>query len=158
IERYKRFYPWLSDADRARVEPRPAWLSPEWSELVAYTKRTADSLGLGCDFTFGTAWPFGDSQVAPADATKVFGKPDFKQENIISWEYPLKGLILDHLNAPAFQRYADRMGRALEPATRTGAPSALFCDSWEVETDQLWTDGFGDAFTAKYGYDLAPYM
>src|SRR5438552_1362080 len=29
----------------------PRWLSPEWTELVAHAKRSADRLGLGCGFT-----------------------------------------------------------------------------------------------------------
>ena len=36
----------------------PKWLSEEWAASVNYAKRTADSLGLGCDFTYGTLWPF----------------------------------------------------------------------------------------------------
>ncbi|MFG0334794.1 MAG: glycosyl hydrolase, partial [Maioricimonas sp. JB049] len=45
------------DSAAARRTPTPKWLSPEWSELIAFTKSTADQLGLGCDFTFGTSWP-----------------------------------------------------------------------------------------------------
>jgi len=37
----------------------PDFLSPEWSQKVAFAKRYCDTLGLGCDFTFGTLWPFG---------------------------------------------------------------------------------------------------
>lgn len=158
IPRYARFYPWIGDAARARVEPRPEWLSAEWSDLVAFAKEYAGTIGLGCDFTFGSAWPFGDTGVSPADAAKVWGDPSFRQENIISWEYPKKGLVLDHLSRPAFERYAERMGEALSKATHTGAPSGLFCDSWEVETKRIWTDGFGEAFRKRYGYDLEPYM
>jgi hypothetical protein len=32
-----------------------AWLGPEWQDVVTYTKRYADSIGLACDFTFGSA-------------------------------------------------------------------------------------------------------
>ncbi|MBV8834300.1 MAG: hypothetical protein JO108_34315, partial [Acidobacteriaceae bacterium] len=47
---------WLEEQGDDAV--RPALLSPDWSELVRYTKRRADELGLGCDFTFGSSWPF----------------------------------------------------------------------------------------------------
>ncbi|QQR73205.1 MAG: hypothetical protein IPJ17_17235 [Holophagales bacterium] len=158
IPRYQRFYPWVSDEQRSRVEPRAAWLSPEWSDRVAFAKRYADRIGLGCDFTFGSAWPFGDSRVTPEDSAKVYGDPAFQQEIVISWEYPQTGRVLDHLSRPAFERYAARMGGALEKATRTGAPSGLFCDSWEVETRKIWTDGLGEAFARRYGYAIEPYM
>jgi hypothetical protein len=158
IERYKRFYTWITDEERKVVVPRQAWQSPEWSGIVAFAKDYAAKIGLGLDFTFGSAWPFGDSLVPAEDATKVYGNPEFKQEVIISWEYPKNGLVIDHLNKGAFERYAARMGAALSRATHTGGKSALFCDSWEVETKGIWTDGFGEAFKKRFGYEIEPYM
>ena len=35
------------------------YLSPEWVEMLAYTKEQADKLGLGLDMTLGTGWCFG---------------------------------------------------------------------------------------------------
>jgi len=158
IERYKRFYTWITDEERKVAVPRQKWQSPEWSEIVAFAKKHADKIGLGMDFTFGSAWPFGDSLVPKEDGAKVYGNPEFKQEVIISWEYPQNGLVIDHLSKGAFERYAARMGAALSPATHIGRKSALFCDSWEVETNKIWTSGFGEAFKARYGYDIEPYM
>ncbi len=158
IERYKRFYPQITDEERKKIEPRQKWLSPEWSEIVAYAKEYAQRIGLGCDFTFGSAWPFGDSQVPKLEATKIYGDLKFEQRNLISWEYPAQGLILDHLSRPAFEHYAARVGDALSKATHTGRPSALFCDSWEVETTKIWTDGFGADFERRYGYEIQPFM
>jgi len=158
IERYyARFYSEVEGVDPSRRTPRQEWLSPEWSRIVAYAKRYADEIGLGCDFTFGTAWPFGDTRVGPEDFTRVFGRPDFTQKNLISWESPELGNTIDHLDRGAFRRYAERMGGALRPAM-AGSPSGVFCDSWEVETKGIWTDGFGDAFRERYGYDLEPWM
>ncbi len=158
IERYKRWYTWISDDRRKVLEPRPAWQSPEWSDLVAFAKAHADRIGLGMDFTYGSAWPFGDSRVPAADGAKVYGRPDFKQEVIISWEYPVNGLVIDHMDKGAFERYAARMSAALAKAAGTGLRSGFFVDSWEVETNGLWTDGFGDAFQARFGYAVEPYM
>jgi len=158
IERYKRFYTWITDEERQVVEPRQKWQSPEWSEIVAFAKEYAEKIGLGMDFTFGSAWPFGDSQVPKEDGTKVYGNPEFKQEVIISWEYPQNGLVIDHLSKGAFERYAARLGSALSQGTHTGGKSALFCDSWEVETGKIWTDGFGEAFKERFGYEIEPYM
>jgi len=44
------------------------WLSPGWSRIVGHAKRSEEGLGLRCDFTFGMAWPYGDSQVPEEDA------------------------------------------------------------------------------------------
>jgi hypothetical protein len=137
--------------------PRMEFLGPDWSQAVAETKRYADSIGLGCDFTFGTLWPFGGSWVGDADRARVFGDPDFRQEWRLSWEHGTPGNVMDHMSEGALERYAAPLAAALAPALE-GSTSALFCDSWEVETRRIWTDGFGEAFQARYGYDVAPYM
>jgi len=125
--------------------------------MTVYAKTCADSLGLGCDFTFGTLWPFGGTFVSDADRTKKWGDSAFKQPLRLSWTHPDTGNVLDHLNREAFDRYATVMGKALTPAL-AGSQSALFCDSWEVETKFLWTDGFDKKFEEKYGYDIIPFM
>ena len=146
-------YPPGRDPDAART----AWLSEEWSRVVTHAKQYASSLGLACDFTFGSLWPFGGCFVSDSDRTKVFGDPDFRQKFRLSWEHPEIGNVIDHMDRGALERYARVMGTALRPAI-AGAPSALFCDSWEVETRSIWTDGFGEAFEKRYGYDLRPFM
>jgi len=146
----------------AWVYPQPdlpagvPWLSPEWSALVAEASRHAEQLGMGCDFTFGTLWPFGGTFVSEADASKCFDGPS-PQRLRKSWEDPAQGLILDHLNAGALERYARRMADALQPAIGARRPG-FFCDSWEVRTEGLWADGFREAFEQRFGYDLLPLM
>ena len=125
-------YPvWLSAEEQARLLPAPKWLSPEWTDLVTFAKQYAERIGLGCDFTFGSAWPFGDSQVRKEDAEAMYGEPDREQRIRDHWDRSDKALVIDHLNRRAFDRYAERTGRALAPALR-GEPSALFCDSLEL--------------------------
>jgi hypothetical protein len=63
--------------DTVNYTPRQPWLSPEWSEMVVYAKKCADSLGLGCDFTFGSLWPFGDTRVPREEATRSMTDQDF---------------------------------------------------------------------------------
>ncbi|MGA2296249.1 MAG: glycosyl hydrolase [FCB group bacterium] len=140
--------------DTINYTPRQAWLSPEWSKVVSYAKRYADTLGLGCDFTFGTLWPFGDSHVSRDDASRVWEDSSIRQDIRVSWEYPIKGLVINHLDNNAFARYAKRMDEALKDAVK-GNTSSLFCDSWEVETKTLWTPGFNELFQKKFGYDIA---
>jgi len=142
--------------DTVNYTPRQEWQSKEWSEIVAYAKHYADSLGLGCDFTFGTLWPFGDTKVPFDEATMNMTDPKWRQEITRTWEYPKSGYVIDHLNRRAFHNYAERMGDALKPAL-TGAVSGLFCDSWEVETKHLSTKGFEEKFLGRYGYKLSDY-
>lgn len=139
-----------------RRERGPKWLSRDWSELVASAKRHCDALGLGCDITFGTLWPFGDSKVSPRDASRTFNGPSLQRLRR-TWEEPREGRVLDHLDPGALERYCRRVGRALAPALK-GARSGLFCDSWEVETPGLWTRDFGRVFRKRFGYDLRPYI
>jgi hypothetical protein len=151
---------WIYPLDREpeNVLRRQAWLGEEWSRIVASTKEYAASLGLGCDFTFGTMWPFGDTQVPPEDGARVHGGIPMERTPLrLSWEYPSVGRVIDHLNRGALQRYGERVGAALAPALEAG-PGCLFCDSWEVETRRIWTDGLGEEFEQRYGYDVRPLM
>ncbi len=153
----KRFY---SEPLDTNYLPRQEWQSPEWSAIVAYAKQYAGSLGLTCDFTFGTGWPFGDTKVKREDATQTWREKNDSLKwtyAVVSWEYPKKGYIINHMDQGAFDRYAQRMADALAPAMK-GSVSGLFCDSWEVETSRIWTTGFGEAFKKSYGYDINPYM
>lgn len=149
-----------NDKNDTTYTPRQEWSSPEWSDIVAFTKHYADSIGLGCDFTFGTGWPFGDTHIKREDATQTFHEMNDSSKwtySVVSWEYPRQGFILNHMDSSAFRRYAQRMGHALSPALN-GSQSGLFCDSWEVETRRIWTSGFDVEFMKRLGYDIRPYM
>jgi hypothetical protein len=159
---------WLRDMGFGGVEiawvyPQPGqapgvrWLSPEWSELTAFASHRAESIGLGCDFTFGTLWPFGGSAVGEDDAAQNFDGPS-QQRLRKSWEAPIEGRILNHLDASALERYADAMATAIAPALTGGRRPAFFCDSWEIRTEGLWSTGFGDAFRRRFGYAIEPLM
>lgn len=43
-------------------------LSPEWVNMLKYTVKVADSLGMGVDMVMGTGWPYGGPQVTPEHA------------------------------------------------------------------------------------------
>lgn len=150
-------YPsWWNEEDQAKLSLPPKWLGPEWSELVSYAKKYAEQIGLGCDFTFGSAWPFGDSEVKEEDAEGMFGAPEIHQRIEYHWDFPKEALVIDHLNRRAFDRYAERTGKALAPALR-GATSALFCDSLELTLRPFWTAGLDDEFKQRFGYDVTPF-
>ena len=165
--------------------PGPEWLSPQWSQAVAYAKRYAERIGLGCDFTFGSAWPFGGSVVAEADASRTFAGLS-RQLLEKSWETPrgrspdsetldpdrnlefrTSGLgfaisergrplyVLNHLDRHALERYSQKMGAALKDAL-AGETSALFCDSFEVDPEGLWSDGLDRAFLDRFEREVDP--
>lgn len=147
-------YPYNRDSNAIRYK----WLGKEWSVAVAYAKHYADSIGLGCDFTFGNGWPFGDSYVPLEDAVQQYGATDDSYKRSWNfWEYPHNGYHLNHLDSQALYRYSSRMGNALADAL-TGSTSSLFCDSWEVPSYKMWTYGFDSVFYKTYHYDITPYM
>ena len=136
--------------------PRQEWLSPEWQDVVSYAILYADSLGLACDMTMGTLWPFGDSYVSYEQASQKFGE-EKRQMITRSWEYPKNGYVVDHLNKENYMPYFHRMLDSF-PDPKTQIPQSYFIDSWEVETEKLWADGFKEEFIQKYHYDISPYM
>lgn len=136
------------------------WLSPEWVNMVVYTKKYADSIGLSCDFTFGSAWPVAGKNISKANRTKIYGDSSFQQLLTFSWAWPDTMFVIDHLKANAFQEFADPIGKALTQALK-GSKSALFTDSWEIKlnaTNKIWTEGFDSTFQERFGYDILPYM
>ena len=139
---------WLS---RRTDAPRPAWLSDELAELIGFTKRYADSLGLGCDFTFGSGSPFGGSQVRPEDAAQTLDGPSVQRLGG-SWEVAPRPIV-DHLSEAALRRYAEPLITQFERGL-IGSLSALFCDAQELDTAQLWTPALWDQFEARFGYRL----
>jgi len=146
----------------------PEWLSQELSELITLTKKYADHIGLGCDFTFGSLWPFGGTFIEEQDRARVFN--GFSEQRLDrTWERDSgkPSYIINHLDKKALENYSKIMGAALKEALRgkpAGSPayrgktSALFCDSWEVETQNLWTPGFDKAFENRFGYSINEFM
>jgi len=120
--------------------PRQEWLSPEWREIVNYTAVYADSIGLGCDMTLGSLWPFGDSYVPFEQATRRFGDENWRQVITRSWEHPRPGYVIDHLNPSNYLPYFNRLLDSF-PHPSSGRPRSFFIDSWEVETEKLWSTG-----------------
>ncbi len=133
------------------------WLSPEWAEMVAYAKHCADSLGLGCDYTYGSAWPFMDPDLPEKYGSRSYWVDESQAKRRGGWFYPRYSRILDHLNSKAFKWYANRMDSGLKKAY-AGSTSAIFVDSWEINARGLWTKGLGDKFFKRFGYRIEPLM
>ncbi len=149
---YNRHYPIDTTAQK--------WLSPEWSEIIAFTKLYADSIGLACDFTFGSAWPVAGSNISKEFRTHIYGDTNFQQLLTFSWEYPDTQFVINHLDSNAFYSFSGSVSDALKEALQ-GSKSALFTDSWEIKlnaTNKIWTPGFEQTFKETFGYDIIPFM
>jgi hypothetical protein len=151
-ERYHRHYPVDTTAQK--------WLSPEWSDVVTYTKLYCDSIGLSCDFTFGSAWPVAGSNIDKAHSTMIYGDTTFRQALTFAWTWPDTQWVINHLDSNAFNLFARPVGDALKGALK-GSTSSLFTDSWEIKlnaTNKIWTPGFDTTFYQRFGYDILPFM
>lgn len=154
---------WVYPYER-RSRDAPRWLGPDWQAAVVHAAAGCVSRGLGCDFTLGTLWPFGDSLVGPEDASlTVNGLSSQRLRD--TWESGHgveESFIVNHLDGDALRRYAQRVIEALSPALEIvnagGTPPALFSDSWEVENEGLWRAGLGEEFASVHGYRLEPLM
>ncbi len=149
---FNRFYPEDTTAQK--------WLSPEWSDVVEYTKLYADSIGLACDFTFGSSWPVAGSNIEPQQGAMIYGDTSFRQWLTFAWNWPENQLVINHLDSNAFYSFAQPVGEALKGALR-GSKSALFTDSWEIKLNfknKIWTTGFENTFQSKFDYDIIPFM
>lgn len=149
---YNRYYPKDTTAQK--------WLSDEWTEIVTYTKKYADSIDLACDFTFGSAWPVAGSNIEKKYRTKVYGDTTFEQTLSFAWQWPTIEYVIDHLDSNAFNQFAEPIAKAIQPALK-GSKTALFTDSWEIKLNskyKIWTTGFDSTFKEAFGYDIIPYM
>ena len=134
------------------------FLSPRWMEMLAYTGREAQRLGLGVDMATGTGWPFGGPWVTPEDGSaqltlldgRLTGTPT--KMKVKRAAPGAEGLVVDPYSTAALDRY-------LAPFTKAfaGFPAGLvrgqFHDSFEYYNSS-WTPTLPATFQAMHGYDL----
>lgn len=132
----------------------PKWLSQEWSDAVAFAKHYSSRIGLFCDFTFGSLWPFGGSIVDESMSSRDFSGLS-PQRLRKSWEGG-EHFILNHLSKDALEKYSQKMTLAMKDALE-GEKSGLFCDSWEVKPEGLWSEGLDQQFKSEFGYDISQF-
>jgi len=151
---YNRFYPIDTSAQK--------WLSNDWVNIVTFTKKYADSIGLTCDFTFGSAWVIAGLDIDKKYNTKIYGDSNFIQELNYSWAWPKNMTVIDHLDKKAFEIYSEPIVQAMRDALKVNKRyTSLFVDSWEIKLNgknKIWTPGFEHSFEKKFGYDLIPFM
>jgi len=66
------------------------YLSPQWMEMLGYTVKEANRLGMGVDMTTGTGWPFGGPNVSAEDATAKVIFRTYTLEDGAGLEKPLR--------------------------------------------------------------------
>lgn len=160
LYRYQRMYAKNYNRHYPKDTSAQKWLSPEWSEVVSYTKAYADTIGLSCDFTFGSAWPAAGSNIGKEHTTKIYGDTSFRQLLTFAWTFPDTQLVINHLDSNAFNLFSEPIGNALQDALK-GSKSAFFTDSWEIKLNaknKIWTPGFEEKFQENFGYDIIPFM
>ena len=117
---------WYGAFDESSI---PRWLSPEWSAIIGEAKRYADQIGIGCDFTFGSCWPFGGSCVTKKTASQTFDGLS-NQRLTASWEEALERplFVLNHLSRYAFNddRAVPAAGFRILPGRGTFCPLLRF--------------------------------
>lgn len=142
----------------------PEWLSPAFTDRLAFAKAAAHDRGLRCDATLGSCWPFGGTGVTDDTCGREFnGRPHYQRMQAC-WKQPGCPVPtpVNHLNAAALDTYATTVltggFRMLADVQmdRTRI-AALFCDSLELHpTDRLWDPALNREFRARYGYEIAP--
>ena len=160
LYRYQRMYARGYGRHYPKDTTAQKWLSPAWSDVVAYTKLYSDSIGLACDFSFGSAWPVAGENIDKGHSSQIYGDTTFRQLLTFSWAWPDTMYVINHLDKEAFELFSEPIGAALQDALQ-GSKSALFTDSWEIKlngTNKIWTAGFDGTFKEKFGYDIIPYM
>lgn len=68
-----------------------------------------------------------------------------------------EGLVLDHYNRAALERYLHAVGDKLLGAVPRGGIRSIFCDSLEVYRAS-WTEELPAVFRSRRGYDLIPHL
>ena len=145
------------------------YLSSKWVEMLDFTVKEAQRLGLGIDMTLGTGWPFGGSYVSQEDAAKSFkinsvGTPAEKDGkkyvlDVLPTKQKVKraapggeGWVLDHFNKEAVKRYFQPFDSIF--SKKNIGVRAFYNDSYEVYGAN-WTTNFFEKFKILRGYDLS---
>ena len=137
------------------------FLSPRWIEMLEFTAREAQRLGMGVDMATGTGWPFGGPEVSDAQGSssalfengRLRGNPTgMKVKRAAPGG---EGLVLDPYSTDALDAYLDRFTRAFAPLPR-GLIRGQFHDSFEYY-QASWTPRLVEEFQRLHGYDLQKY-
>ena len=99
------------------------YLSPKWMEMLGYTVREADRLGLGVDMTIGSGWCFGGPAIAGTNACALLQSKTYKDK------------IAEKLGPGSTAFAYDTQGAKTDLTPRIGADGSL---SWKPDSGS-WT-------------------
>jgi hypothetical protein len=155
--------PSVSIADSAKSLHRAA-VPVTASAPVAMPELDADAKVLGVFFVY----PGGYAKIA-LDVAKGSAQPPATDGQIqIFYSRPTRmqvkraslgaeGLVLDHYNPLALDRWLQAVGDKLLAGVPAGSIRSIFCDSLEVYGAN-WTDELPEIFLRKRGYDLMAHL
>lgn len=138
------------------------YLSPKWMEMLDYTVRQAQGMGLFVDMTTGSGWCFGGPDL-PTEAIDARASYDAKTHTVkLSPGRKVKraapgseGYMINPYSPRAMSAYLERFSKAFD-AAKPALPRAQYHDSFEYAGD--WCPELLDEFKARCGYDLQPYL
>ncbi len=134
------------------------FLSPRWMEVLEFTGREAQRLGLGVDMATGTGWPFGGPWITEADGSKKIALQDGKLAGVPTGMKVKRaapgdeGLVIDPYSVEALQHYLAPFSKAFAAFPR-GLVRSQFHDSFEYYGAE-WSPKLPEVFQAMHGYDI----
>jgi hypothetical protein len=151
------------------------FLSEKWVNMLEYTVKEGQRLGLGIDMTLGTGWPLGGRFVSVQDAAQSFNitkntqalvdgseaTPNFQlkysptKQKVKRAAPGAEGWVLDHFNKDAIHRYFMPFDSLF--LLKNISVRAIYNDSYEVYGAN-WTPQFFEKFKILRGYDLAQHL
>ncbi|MCE6988770.1 glycosyl hydrolase [Dyadobacter sp. CY323] len=133
------------------------FLSPQWLDVMQFTVKEGQRLGLGVDLTTGTGWPFGGPNVtADLAARNMILKDGQMLVNPTNQKVKRaapggEGLVLDPFHSDAMSKYLTRFDSAFSSVLNR--PRSMYMDSYEAYGAN-WTNDFLEKFKEMRGYDL----
>jgi hypothetical protein len=138
------------------------YLSPKWMEMLDYTVRKAQTLGLFVDMTTGTGWCFGGPNL-PADAIDAKARYDAKT-NTVALAPGMKvkraapggeGPMINPFSPRSMAIYLERFSKTFDES-KAAKPRAQYHDSFEYKGN--WCAELLEEFQARRGYDLGKHL
>src|SRR5262249_14988250 len=136
-------------------------LSPKYIEMLAYTAREAQRLGLGVDMATGTGWPFGgpwlknedvELKISFLDGQLVPVPTHFRVKRSAPGD---EGFVVDPYSVTALDHSLAPFTTALAGLPR-GAINSQFHDSFEYTAN--WARELPAKFQELHGYDLLQHV
>jgi hypothetical protein len=151
---------WVYPKQNTTADEGPQFLDKTWIDLVTYALERCRALGLGCDLTLGSLWPFGGSFIPKKHAAKSFtGILNQRIEKSFESRYLSEpGIVLDHLNKKSLDFYFNYFLQHGFQQFAYYKPLCFFCDSIEINTEDLSYEGLFQEYLSRYGEDLSPYI